>query len=404
MSRPRKEGRKAKGVYNIGGTLYTVISRKIIKNGNKKYINDWKTTHLIDTDENVRKAIEIRNARLADKNTTNADKNILFEPFLQLYLHEKERLLANTTYAAYLYNSKHILQYFQNIKVKDITADYINDFLDYLFIEKNLSTRTAKDVKTFFYNIMEYAIKKRIITENPVRSATFNKNLANEHLSKKNEDEEFFSYEEAMIFLHYARNHKLYPLFHTTIFFGLRRSEVIGLKWDSINFQNGTLKIQHTVTRGTKVTKVDGTKTKESMQEYPLDASQIKMFKQLYEQEQQYRDLFGQDYINNNYIFKNENGAEYYPDYPSKAFKKIIKEHKNLPQEITFHGLRKSCASILIHRGYDIKRIQKWMRHADPETTLRIYAKAKDKESKKEIATDMIDIFPLAFSNNDEIK
>ena len=398
MARPRKEGRKAKGIYSKSGKLYLVISRTIIKDGKKTYTNDWIPTDLADTAENIKKAINLRNALLSNKNKPITDKNILFENLLKQYLQVKKRSLADTTYSGYLYCSRHILDHFREVKVKEINAEYINNFLDSLFMEKNLSTRTVKDVKRVFYNIMEYAISLNIINENPVKAATINKNLAKEHLCKKNEDEEFFSYEEAMLFLDYAKSHKLYPLFHTTLFFGLRRSEAIGLKWDAINFTKGTLMIQHTVTRGTKVTRVDGTKTQESLQEYPLNPTQIEMFKDLLENEKKYRKYFRNSYEDNDYIFKNEDGSLHYPDYPSKVFKKIIKQHPELPQDITFHGLRKSCCSILIHRGYDIKMIQKWMRHKDPETTLAIYAKAKDKESKEEIATEMTELLPLDFS------
>ena len=81
--------------------------------------------------------------------------------------------------------------------------------------------------------------------------------------------------------------------------------------------------------------------------------------------------------------------------FSSYYFKKIIKRHPELPQNITFHGLRKTCVSILIHKGYDIKSIQKWVGHADYDTTLKIYAKVKEKEAKNEILKGMIDLLPI---------
>lgn len=289
MARPRKEGRKAKGVYSKSGMLYIVISKTIIKNGSKQYVNDWIPTNLSDTAENIKKAIDLRNTFLSDKDAFIDDKNIKCEEFIKMYLYEKKRAVADTTFYGYEYCSNHILDYFRNVKVKDINEKYINDFLDSLFIEKNLGTRTVKDVKRVFFNIMEYAISKKIISNNPVRKVTINKQLASEHLSKKDEDQEFFSYEEAMHFLEVSKDHTLYPLFHTTLFYGLRRSEVLGLKWDAVDFSKKTLKIKHKVTRGTKVNRVDGTKTEASRQSYPLDSTQIEMFKKLKEKEQQYK-------------------------------------------------------------------------------------------------------------------
>ena len=76
----------------------------------------------------------------------------------------------------------------------------------------------------------------------------------------------------------------------------------------------------------------------------------------------------------------------------------MIKAHPELPQHITFHGLRTSCVSILVHEGYDVKRIQRWVGHKDINTTLKIYAKVKDKEAKQEILDGMTNIIkPKAY-------
>lgn len=194
---------------------------------------------------------------------------------------------------------------------------------------------------------------------------------------------------EACSFLKYAEDHQLYELFYTTLFFGLRRSEVLGLKWDAINFTKKELRVKHTVTKGTGVNRLNTTKTKASTRTFPLNDDQIKMFLYLQEMENHNRVLFGSSYQENDFVFKQANGSEYYPDYPTKAFKKIILRHTDLPQDITFHGLRSSCVSILVHMGYDVKSIQKWAGHEDINTTLMIYAKAKDKEAKSEILKGM---------------
>lgn len=61
----------------------------------------------------------------------------------------------------------------------------------------------------------------------------------------------------------------------------------------------------------------------------------------------------------------------------------------DLPQNITFHGLRKSCVSILVHQGMDIKSIQEWVGHSDINTTLQIYTKVKKEEAMKEVSAKM---------------
>ncbi|MBR2276289.1 MAG: tyrosine-type recombinase/integrase, partial [Lachnospiraceae bacterium] len=72
------------------------------------------------------------------------------------------------------------------------------------------------------------------------------------------------------------------------------------------------------------------------------------------------------------YIFVKEDGSQYDPNRISRLFGKATKEFGR--PEITLHKLRHSCASMLINRGWDVKKLQYWLGHADPETTLRIYS------------------------------
>ena len=119
------------------------------------------------------------------------------------------------------------------------------------------------------------------------------------------------------------------------------------------------------------------------------------MFQRLKDKEISNRKLCGSSYFDSDYIFKHVDGNLYYPDYPSKAFAKFIKRNPDLPQGITFHGLRSSCVSILVHQGMDVKSIQKWVGHKDIDTTLRIYAKVKDKEAKQDISNTMNGLLSL---------
>ena len=111
--------------------------------------------------------------------------------------------------------------------------------------------------------------------------------------------------------------------------------------------------------------------------------------------ENHYQELFGNTYIQNDYIFKNINGKLYYPDSISKSFKKFICKHPELPQNITLHGLRKSCASILIDMGNDPTEAQIQLGHTDVDTTLSIYRGKRDQAMRLNNINDMIDILGL---------
>ena len=72
------------------------------------------------------------------------------------------------------------------------------------------------------------------------------------------------------------------------------------------------------------------------------------------------------------YIFTWEDGSQYDPNYISQTFGKATKAFGR--PEITLHKLRHSCASMLINKGWDIKKLQYWLGHTDTQTTLNIYS------------------------------
>ena len=395
MARPKKDGKRATGIQGKSGRLYIVIAQNTVKDGIKKAEKKWVATGLADTPDNVKKAAEIRKKLLNNKEALTADRNVTVAEYTDLFLNRKKREISDTTYSSYYYKSKRIKEYFGAIKVRDVNEVIVENFLDNLFEEHHVQQRTVKDLKVLLGGIFEQAVKEGIIAYNPVKEVLINKGLAIKYSKERNTDEEFFSYEEAQHFLGKMKDHELYELFYLTLFFGLRREEILGLRWSAIDFKDMTLAINHTVTRGMTVNRANTTKTSSSAREYPLTEEQIEMFNQLKKKEEANRKLFGNGYQDNDYIFKHADGTLYYPDYPSKIFSKLIKKMPELPQGITFHGLRSSCVSILVHQGMDVKSIQKWVGHADIDTTLRIYAKVKDKESKREISETMKGIIQL---------
>lgn len=395
MARKKKDGKRAKGIQGKFGKLYIVTNQIIYENGVKKTKKNWIKTGLDDTSENVKKAMAQRERLLRKQTFTTIDRNITMSDFADKFLNKKERVVADTTYRAYFYRSQHIKIFFGTHKVRDINEIAVENFLDDLFITYMLQPRSVEDIRVYLNGMMDYAVKEGLIPHNPVKEVLINAKLAAKYRKERHEDEEFFSYEEACRFLEIVKDHPFYELFYVTLFFGLRREEVLGLRWRSINMKKKSLTVNHTVTKGTQVNRLNTTKSKASGRTYPLKDEQIKMFEHLKAIEMKYRKLFGSDYYESDYVFKHQDGTLYYPDTVSKSFSKVIAANPDLPQEITFHGLRTSCVSILVHDGKDIKSIKDWVGHETIDTTLKWYAKAKEKESKTEISENMSNILRL---------
>ena len=183
-------------------------------------------------------------------------------------------------------------------------------------------------------------------------------------------------------------------------FYGLRRSEAIGLKWDAIDFEQNTITIRHTVTScdldGKRILVAsDTTKTKSSMRTLPLVPFMRERLLALKDEQEENRRLCGRSYIKDyiGYVCVNEIGDLIKPHYVTESFPKLLKA--NELRHIRFHDLRHSCASLLLANGVPMKQIQEWLGHSDFSTTANIYAHL-DYSSKLTSADAMLNGLGLA--------
>lgn len=172
-------------------------------------------------------------------------------------------------------------------------------------------------------------------------------------------------------------------------YYGLRRGEIVGLKWSNIDFEYGTITIKHTVSyvtldgRSTLVAK-DRAKTKKSIRTLPLVPPVREMLIKMKDMEEANKRFFGENYYyrDDDYVYKNEMGKLISPDYVTQNFAIQIKKIKSL-KKIRFHDLRHSCAALLRHEGVPMEDIQKWLGHSQITTTESIYAHFEDKTHLK---------------------
>ena len=152
-------------------------------------------------------------------------------------------------------------------------------------------------------------------------------------------------------------------------FYGMRRSEALGIKWDYIDFKNKTISIRHVVTdiyldgHTIHVAK-DKTKNKSSTRTLPLVAPFEQALLQLKEQQLENQTICGSSYNFNDqcYINVNKIGNLLKPGYLTQHFKIVLRKHGL--REIRFHDLRHSCVSLLYANGVDMKSIQEWLGHS----------------------------------------
>lgn len=367
------------------GKYYAVINL-IDANGKRK--QKWINTGY-EIKGNKKKAEKFLRDRLkeyeASENVLICD--ILFSEYVDNWLEKAKIRLDVITYQGYLSVAKsHIIPYFKKKKIKLIELSR-NDIQEYVDIKSvsgrirgkgGLSPKTLHTHMIIIQQVLKEAVKSNLISSNPYQFISLPK--IPKHTAN------FYSYNDLQKMFELIKNEPLYPLIYITVLFGLRRSEVLGLQWDSIDFEREIITIKHTVVRYTDIIEKDKTKSEASFRSYPLTDEVANILLHLKENEMYNRSVFGNEYIENNYIFKWDNGKIYEPDYISKKFGKLLKQH-NL-RIIRFHDLRHSCASLLVAKGFQLKDIQEWLGHADIQTTANIYAHL-DVERKNKIANLM---------------
>lgn len=313
------------------------------------------------------------------------EHNIRFDDYLSEWLSEKKISIRQSTWETYeMYIRTHISPYFsrKNTAIKDITARDVKDF--YMSLTKDgankntnkaLCTRSIRKIASLLKTILNDAVAVDIISKNPAAQVKPPKQPGEEDFKGS-----FLTLPEAQQLLKAFKGHELEPVVMLTLYYGLRRSEVVGLKWDAVDFENNTFKIQHTVVNVSTVIASDDTKTASSRREFQMMPEVREMLLELKQKQEKNKNLCGDSYFDSGYVFTWIDGTPFRPDSVSRGFKRVLVSH-NVPV-IRFHDLRHTTASILYDKGWPLKDIQEWLRHADIETTANIYTHISNERTR----------------------
>lgn len=297
---------------------------------------------------------------------------VLFADYIEQWLEVAKPTIAVATYASYCSMVKRVIApYFRErrITLQGLTPKDIQDF----YLEK-LKTVSASSVIHYHANIhraLKHAVKLDLIPTNPA-----------DKVDRPKKDRfigSFYDAEEVNKLFEVSKGTKLeFPILFGA-FYGLRRSEALGLKWDAIDFENDSITIRHTVTSVTLDGKVqlvaaDTTKTKSSLRTLPLVPFVKERLLVLKKEQENNRRLCGRSYHKQfaGYVCINEMGDLIKPHYVTEQFPKLL--DANGLRRIRFHDLRHSCASLMLANGVPMKQIQDWLGHSDFSTTANIYA------------------------------
>lgn len=360
------------------GKFYAVLQYKD-ESGKKQY--KWKATKVKAEKGNKReanrKAEEIRlqfeielNAPTTIAVATN-NNDILFGNYMLDWLEKHKHNIELSTNDGYERNVKRTAKYFNDlgITLQELKTKHIQTYYEHLQATKNLKWNTIKRYHANIHKALEDAIRLELIDNNPADHIKHGK--CEQYIA------EYYNAEELNTLFEKAKNELIEPIILVTAYYGLRKEETLGLKWNAIDFKNKTITIKHVVTNGAVngkrvVVKKDRTKSKSSYRTLPLMTDIEKLLLQEKDKQEKNKKIFGNTYKNkDNYIFTDEEGNLIKPDRVNRRFKKLLED--NGLKIIRFHDLRHSCATLLLALGHTLEEIQIWLGHSTIKTT-EIYA------------------------------
>lgn len=281
------------------------------------------------------------------------------------------------------------------IKLKDLKPYHIEGFYRTLY-ERGLSGNSVLHYHILIRECLQYAFKNDFV----------NFNVADKVDRPKTEGYKasFYSIEEIEKLFDCIKDNECKLPIMLTAMYGFRRSEVLGLKWEAIDFENKLVYVKHKIVE----TRLDGKryiqmsdkmKTKTSNRTLPLlpQAEELLLKqKALIETNKQ---MLGKSYNKKylDYVCVDNLGRLILPNRLTHNFIKIIK--RNQLRHIRFHDLRHSCASIMLKNGVPMKQIQEWLGHADFGTTANIYSHL-DYTAKQNSANTISSVFNFVDSKN----
>ena len=280
--------------------------------------------------------------------------------------------LAHATYGAYqgLLKST-IVPYFRKKKLtlRELEARHLQMF--YSEMLRRVTPNTVIHYHAVIHSALKYAVKTDMLIQNVADKV--------DRPRKNSFQPVFLSAEEMQKMFEALRETKLELPVLVAAFYGLRRGEVVGLKWDAIDFERDTITIKHIVTNAKidgkcEIVCADRAKTKSSLRTLPLVSNIREKLLALREQQKENRRVCGNcyNYEYDGFVFVDELGERMRVEYLTNAFPKFLESHGL--RRMRFHDLRHSCASLLLANGVPLKHIQEWLGHSDIGTTANIYS------------------------------
>lgn len=326
-------------------------------------------------------------------------EDMLFGDYLAQWIEMAKTNLQISTYSSYKAKIKQIAPYFNDrgITLQGISPMDIQTYYAWL-IDNGKSVQSCTHAHVIIRRALEIAYRTDRIPVNPASKV--------EKPKSPKYEAKYYDLKQLKVLFEKLKGDKYELMYKMTAFYGLRRSELCGMRWSSIDFDNNKLTlnssiVQASVNNKTVLVKKDVMKNAASKRTMPLipeiKEALLKLKAEQDKNKAEFGKYYNQEYID--YVWVDEIGMIVNPNTLTNHFQKFLEQH-GLPK-IRFHELRHSCASLLLACGVNMKEIQEWLGHSAISTTADIYSHL-NYSSKLNVANTLTNAFGGEMIESDE--
>ena len=289
--------------------------------------------------------------------------------FLSLWLDHKEGRVADKTLDRWQeIIDNHIDPAFGYLRIQDIDWQHLDAY--YRKARKSgrldgkggLAERTLLHHHRLLDNAMKYAIKKKVRKDNPCEAA--------DTPSPRGSKAHSLDKETIQAIINEARDHRLYAPVVVDYTTGLRRGELLGLRWSDIDFTAGTLTVAQVVQVVKRVVSFKEPKSERSARTLRLPAPTLEVLKTHQLEQKKFRLKIGKDYQNNDLVFCEVDGGVWHPDRFTGLFRGLV---DRAGVKANFHLLRHTHATELLAVGTNPRLVSDRLGHSTVAFTLDVY-------------------------------
>ena len=274
-----------------------------------------------------------------------------------------------STYASYRgLVERHVVPALGHVQLQQLSADRLDRFYADL-VAQGLATKTVRNIHVLLHRALTDAVRKNLVPRNVADAADPPK------LNRADREEmKTWTPEQLRQFFAGITTHRLAAAYILAATTGMRRGEVLGVRWRDIDFNARRLHVQQTVLAVEYQIVIGRPKTLRGERKIALDDQTIQVLRNHRAAQRQEKQLLGDGYHDQGLVFAREDGAPVHPDYFSQTFDRTVKR-LGLPK-IRLHDLRHTHATLGLAAGVHVKVISDRLGHATTSFTQDVYMHA----------------------------